>query len=289
MNKITFPSYAKINLYLEILEKRPDGFHNIRTIYQAISLKDTIKIDLIKGNDIKINSNSKDIPTDASNLVYQAALSVLDKVKIRCGLKINIDKKIPVAAGLGGGSSNAASVILGLNKLLNLKLKKKEMLNIASSVGSDVSFFILEESVALGEARGDKVTKLKKIPKFWFIVVCPKIEISAKWAYSRYKLGLTREKPGVRICIRALRSGNLGRIAPVLYNDLETVILAKHTEIKDIKNALNNKGVRATLTSGSGPCIFGILQSREEAMRIRGELRRKSERWAMFICHSRCS
>ncbi|HDM37625.1 MAG TPA: 4-(cytidine 5'-diphospho)-2-C-methyl-D-erythritol kinase, partial [Candidatus Omnitrophica bacterium] len=127
MERINLSSYAKINLYLKVLKKRSDGYHDIETIYQAITLKDNIAIRLIKGNnDIEIYSNSRQIPTDATNLAYQAVLVLLDRLNIRCGVRIDIDKNIPVSAGLGGGSSNAASCILGLNKLLRLKLNKKE-------------------------------------------------------------------------------------------------------------------------------------------------------------------
>jgi 4-diphosphocytidyl-2-C-methyl-D-erythritol kinase len=287
MKKISLPSYAKINLYLEALRRRPDQYHDIKTIYQAIDLKDTLTLSLTRENEIKITSDSKKIPTGAANLAYQAALAVIDKTKVKNGLHIKIEKKIPVAAGLGGGSSNAASCILGLNKLLNLKLKKKEMLNIAGSIGSDVPFFILEESSALGALRGGKLKRLKKIPDFFFLLVCPELEISSQWAYSKLKLSLTKKKPGVKMCIRALRSGNIERISRTLYNDLESVVLSKYSEVRRIKNRLIQAGVKAVLVSGSGPCVFGIFKSREEAMSTREKLGEREGGWATYICGSR--
>ncbi len=288
MERINLSSYAKINLYLKVLKKRSDGYHDIETIYQAITLKDNIAIRLIKGNnDIEIYSNSRQIPTDATNLAYQAVLVLLERLNIKCGVRIDIDKNIPVSAGLGGGSSNAASCILGLNKLLRLKLNKKEMLDLALSVGSDVPFFVSSYSSAVGRGRGQILKRLRNIPKFWFILICPERKISSQEVYDSFKLNLTKKKPDVRICIRALKRGNLTEVAEAIYNDLESVVEDKVRQIHEIKSVLKDEGIKAILTSGSGPCVFGILQSREEAMQIKERIRKRQKNWAIYVCCSR--
>jgi len=287
MEKMNLSSYAKVNLYLKVLKKRSDGYHDIETIYQAITLKDNIAIRLIESNNIEIHSESKEIPTDATNLAYQAVLVLLNRLNIRCGVRIDIDKNIPVSAGLGGGSSNAASCILGLNKLLRLKLNKKEMLDLALSVGSDVPFFVSNYSSAVGRGRGQILKELGNIPKFWFILICPGKKISSQQVYDSFKLNLTKKRPDVRICIRALKKGNLAEISQTIYNDLEPVIEDKVRQIHQIKSVLRNEGVEAILTSGSGPCVFGILQSREEAMQIKERIKERQKNWAIYVCCSR--
>lgn len=287
MDKITLASPGKINLYLEIIKKRPDGYHDIKTIYQGLDLHDNLTISLKKEKTIHISCQHPDVPCNFSNLAYKAAKILLNKLNIKCGLKININKKIPVAAGLGGGSSNAASVILGLNSLLKLNFKKKELLDMASKVGSDVPFFILEESCALGEGRGDKLKVIKNIPKLWYILINPQIKISSFWAYQNFKLNLTRKRLGVKICIRALRSANLENIATVLYNDLAFAIENKYKDVQDAKEALKTGGIKAVLVSGSGPCVFGVTQSRREAMQVKRKIDKRRLGWATFVCCDR--
>ena len=180
MDKINLKPPAKINLYLEITGKRDDGYHNLETVFQAINLEDKLSLELTKEKSIEITCHHPDVPLDSSNLAYRAASVLLDKLKIRVGLRIGLEKQIPVAAGLGGGSSDAASVILGLNSLLGLNLAKEKMFEIASEIGADVPFFILEEGCALGRGRGDELTVLDKVPEVWYVIAHPNIKISAR-------------------------------------------------------------------------------------------------------------
>ncbi len=287
MDKIHLKSPAKINLYLEVTGKRDDGYHNLETVFQAVDLEDKLSLELTKERSIKVVCRHPDVPLDSSNLTYRAANTLFNKLKIKVGLKIGLEKQIPVAAGLGGGSSNAASVILGLNSLLGLNLAKEEMLVMASEIGADVPFFILEENCALGRGRGDKLTVLNNVPDFWYVIVHPNIKISASWAYQNFKLNLTKKKPGVKIFTRSLMDGNVEQIAPLLYNDLENVIGASYSDVDYVKRVLMAKGIKAVLVSGSGPCVFGMVQSKREAEIVKEQFDKHLLEAKTFVCRSR--
>lgn len=287
MDKINLRAYAKVNLYLEILGKYGDDYHNVETIYQLIDLYDEIDIVLLKEKNIKIICENPDVPCDSSNLAYKAAESLFKKTGSNAGVEIKINKNIPVAAGLGGGSSNAASVILGLNRLLKLNLKEEKLFEIGQDIGSDVSFFLLEKGNALGKGRGGELEVLKGIPRFWYIILSPPLKVLSKWAYTNFKLSLTKKKPGVKICVRSLNSGNINNIAGVLYNDLGPIVEGSHKEVREAKKIMKAEGIEAILISGSGPCIFGILQSRREAMRFKDRITKQLPGWRIFACCGR--
>ena len=188
-------SYAKLNLYLEILDKRPDGCHNLETIFERISLADEIVIKRAPGNSIRIETDSSDIPKGSENLVYQAAALLKKELDISAGLVIRIKKRIPVGAGLGGGSSNAASTLLGLNYLWNLGLSAEELKEYASRLGSDVAFFVYNYPLATGRARGEQIepwSGFKK--KLWHVIAVPQLNVSTARIYR--DLDKSREQTG---------------------------------------------------------------------------------------------
>lgn len=292
MKNIVINSYAKLNLYLEVLNARRDVYHNIKTLFERIDLSD--KIILRPRSDRKINILCKNprISKDKSNLCYQSAQTLQKRFGLNFGVDIEIIKRIPVSAGLGGGSSNAASVLLGLNKLYKLNLSQSQLLQLAKEIGSDVAFFIHNIAFALGTRRGDKIEKINPLNKvrLWHILVVPGIAVSTrliykKWdEYSKLKgAGLTGPKNNVNILILGLRKKDLSLIGRFLYNSLENVTLRLYPEVREIKSRFAEFGLESVLMSGSGPAVFGIVSSRKEACRICEKLRRENRSWQVFV------
>lgn len=264
-------SYAKLNLYLEVLNKRPDGYHNIRTVFERISLADTLIIREKKGGGISIISDSKDIPLGRNNLVYKAADLIKNKLNIDKGVAVEIIKKIPVGAGLGGGSSNAAGCLLGLNRLWDLRLSRKRLLDFAAQLGSDVAFFLYKNPYALGVSRGEKIRPIQGFNRqLWHVLVYPGVKVSTKDIYQEfYRRGLEG--------LGRARAGRLDlkKTGLILFNNLEEAVFRKYPRIRQVKDVLLSEGVNAALMSGSGSAVFGVVNSRKEGLRIAGRLKRK--------------
>ena len=264
-------SPAKLNLYLEVLNKRQDGYHNISTLFERISLSDEITIKETSANCIVIKSDSKDIPGDKRNLAYKAAALLKDGLQIKKGVVIEIKKRIPVGAGLGGGSSNAASVLLGLNKLWNLKLSQKKFFEYGSCLGSDVAFFLSGASFAIGSGRGEKIKPLAHFKKkFWHVIVVPDIMVSTRRIYR--KLDNFRRKGALNktagISIRQLSKGQDVSLGKIIFNRLEEATFKRYPKVKELKEALLKRGVQNTAMSGSGGAVFGVVNSRKEGIKM---------------------
>jgi 4-diphosphocytidyl-2-C-methyl-D-erythritol kinase len=284
MNEIEIDSYSKINLTLNILGKRQDGYHNIETIMQSINLADRIVIREEKEG-VKVKCNHPLVPTDTQSLTYRSAKKILNKYGIKKGVKIEIDKKIPLASGMAGGSANSASILVGINKLFALNLSNKDLREIGEELGMDVPFCI-QNGTALAYHRGEKVTPLPQInPPLWIIVINPGFEIPTKWAYNNLDLDLIkRKKNNTTAMLSALKEGRLEGIAKNLFNSFEELIIKKYREIRKIKDRLIEEGVLGTLMSGSGPTVFGIAQNKEQALKIYKKL--KSEYKSIWAVHT---
>jgi len=273
-------SYAKLNLYLEILDKRPDGYHNLETIFERVSLADEIIIEKAPGNSIRIETDSPDIPQGSGNLVYQAAELLKKDFGISAGLVIKIKKRIPVGAGLGGGSSNAASTLLGLNYLWDLGLRVEELKEYASRLGSDVAFFIYNYPLAVGRARGERIepwSGFKK--KLWHVIAVPQLNVSTALIYR--DLDVSREQTGNKKAFGSSRIKNLGtnggsflHVKDILFNRLEEVTFKRYPQVGRLKRDLEAQGIRGVLMSGSGSAVFGIVGSRKGGLRIAKILQR---------------
>lgn len=282
MKEIEIDSYSKINLTLNILGKRPDGYHNIETIMQSINLADKIVIKEEKEG-LQIRCSNPLVPTDKQSLTYRSAEKILNRYNIKKGVKIEIDKKIPLASGMAGGSANAASILVGINKLFALNLNHKNLKEIGEELGMDVPFCI-QNGTALAYHRGEKVTPLPPMnPPLWIIVINPGFEIPTKWAYNNLDLGLLkREKSNTLIMLKALKEGKLEEIAKNLYNSFEELIISKYREIGNIKDNLIEEGVLGALMSGSGPTVFGLTKNQEQALMICEKLKPKYKSiWAV--------
>jgi 4-diphosphocytidyl-2-C-methyl-D-erythritol kinase len=257
LRALTLKSYAKINLFLDVLSKRSDGFHNIRTIFSEITLFDTINFILTKNSSVRILTN-KDFVSSENNLIYKVAIFIRDYYNVQDSVEVFLEKNIPVCAGLGGGSSNAAVTIKALSDLWRLNLSESEMHDIAAEFGSDINFF-LEGGCALGEGRGEQINKLDDITIDNLLLVKPPFEISSWEAYKAVELTQENinwkdfiENSDPKLCFNKLQEG-IGRIYP---------------EIVEIINFLENNGAEKAILSGSGSTVIGFCPNTETAIRL---------------------
>ncbi|MFP4660619.1 MAG: 4-(cytidine 5'-diphospho)-2-C-methyl-D-erythritol kinase [Halanaerobiales bacterium] len=270
MNQIVVPAPAKINLALDILGVRSDGYHEVEMIMQSISLHDNIIIKK-KEEGIKLATSNLDLPEDENNIAYKAARLIIDKAELTEGVDIYIEKNIPVAGGLAGGSTDAAAVLNGINMLYNLDLSEDELKKLASKLGSDVPFCI-RGGTALAYGRGEMIRQLPDIEKQYLVLVNPGISISTAWAYSEYDKGIQRLKiPGVPVdkLTSKLTTDKKINWAEGWFNVLEEVAESFYPEIIDIKELLNEMGAIFTLMSGSGSTVFAVVNNLETAGNIR--------------------
>ncbi|MBI5747681.1 MAG: 4-(cytidine 5'-diphospho)-2-C-methyl-D-erythritol kinase [Nitrospinae bacterium] len=279
MKTIKIKSPAKINLGLKVVGKRSDGYHNIETIFQMVSLYDDITL-IESESGITLYSNNKNIPLNEKNLAYRAAYLLRERTGVKKGVKIEIDKNIPVSAGLGGGSSNAAVTLLGLNHIWELKLPKEELLSIARLLGADVPFF-LSGVRALGTGRGDELQILPVADKFYVILLNLGFSISTEWVYKNLKLELTKERKNINIKKFISKKGAIGDIRDILSNDLESVVMEKYDVIGRMKELLLSAGAYGSLMSGSGSTVFGIFKDYSSAKQA-GEMLKREE-WSLFL------
>lgn len=290
-------SYAKLNLYLEVLNKCKDGYHNIRTIFERIDLCDKIILKARQDKKINVLCSFAGIPKDYSkNLAYRSARLLQRSFRIDRGVDIKIIKHIPVASGLGGGSSNAAVVLTGLNKFWRLNIGQNKLIAFAKKIGSDVAFFIYNSSFAHGQARGDRIKPIRFLnnARLWHILVVPKKKVSTARIYKKWdssRLTLTKPKYDVKITNLALRKKDLSLMSQVLFNSLEQVTTKLYPEVSRVKEELIQMGVKSILMSGSGPAVFGIVSSRKEAVSLCRQLKEKLERehksWQIFMTRTR--
>jgi 4-diphosphocytidyl-2-C-methyl-D-erythritol kinase len=277
MKNVELFSHAKINLRLDILGKRPDGYHDIRTVFQKITLGDELSIAVTKGK-TEITCDSSQVPHNEGNLAYTAARLLLDRYKIKEGVKIAIRKRIPVAAGLGGGSSNAAATLMGVNQLFELGLSAEELMGTGKEIGADVPFFIFGES-ARATGIGEILAPMKIAPPLWLLLVTPDIPISTAWAYGNLRSGLTNREINIIIpdCIN-----HLDEVITILSNDLEKVVTPEYPVIQTIKDELLDKGAKGSLMSGSGSTVFGIFESETAAQEAFTQIKRQKS-WQVHL------
>lgn len=263
MNTQTGKAAAKINLAIDVLRKRPDGYHDVSMIMQSVALYDTITVRALKG-EIRVTSNSDKIPDDKGNIAYRAAEYLKMKYNVKEGVLINIEKTIPVAAGLAGGSTDAALTLKLLNKAWNLKLSKSEILDAGKKLGSDVPFCI-QGGTALAEGLGDKLTPLSGIPECLVLLAKPPVSISTKEVYQGLVLEDIPKRPDIKEMARCIEKGDLNGIAGNMCNVLETVTVKKCPQINELKEKLLEYGALGSMMSGSGPTVFGIFKDSASA------------------------
>jgi 4-diphosphocytidyl-2-C-methyl-D-erythritol kinase len=263
-------SYAKINWTLDVLFKREDGYHELRTIYQTVSLYDRLRISQTT-DAIEIVCDDERVPADETNLAHKAAVLLCDAANVKAGARIEIEKRIPVAAGLGGGSSNAAATLLGLARLWRVELAEREMIALAARLGSDVPFFLIG-GTALGVGRGEEVYGIEETECEDILLVNPGFAVSTAVAYGR--LSRLTTKDAARIIPFTLLAAKAIRKLPLAAsNDLEETVSAAHPEIAEVKRRLLSLGARHALMSGSGATLFAVFDNSQMSERAQFEMR----------------
>jgi 4-diphosphocytidyl-2-C-methyl-D-erythritol kinase len=273
---------AKINLFLAVNGKRPDGYHNLTTLFCRIGLHDRILLDMNRKG-ISVSCDHPDVPNDETNTAYRAAetfLSRLNRIKKVgfSGVQIRIEKNIPVGAGLGGGSSNAASVLMGLNHYFNAPFSKKALMEMAAPLGADIPFFIFQKP-GIGRGIGDELTPYHGIPGYKVVLVFPKKILSTRRVYKNLNLALTKCEQKLN---GLLFKNETFRADLHLCNDLEPVSTELCPEIPTLKEKLNRHGAEGSLMTGSGPTVFGLFSDAEAARRAYGSLS-ENLNWQVFL------
>ncbi len=275
---ITMKAPAKLNLLLRIIGKRVDGYHEIESLFVPIGLCDTLNISKMKQG-LKVSCTGKALPEGPENLVYRAALSFFGETGIGDGARITLVKRIPISSGLGGGSSDAAATLKGLNTLWDEPLVGKDLERLALSLGADVPFFLLQRP-AIARGIGELLQPLRVFPVFWYVIVSPDFTVSTAWAYGEVRLKLTLE--GNRNILNIFNATAL-KIPDLLLNDLESVTLSKYPFLCSIKESLLALGALGALMTGSGPSIFGVFESEHKANEAGETLRSTWPNYEVFI------
>lgn len=280
MNRLELLSYAKINLGLSVLRKREDGYHDIATVFQQIDLSDRLILTRTTGG-IEIHSSFKDFPSGSENLMHRAFTLFKKECKMTGGLEIEIEKRIPMGAGLGGGSSNAAVTLKAANRLWSAGLNDKELERMALQIGADVPFFI-RGGTAFGRGLGEILEPVKWRPRWWVVLVCPEIHVPTAWAYRQSKIALTKNEKFTNF-MALLKNRNTRDFFRQLTNDFEEVVFPRHPILREIKELLADRDAIYAGMSGSGSAVFGLFLDKKQAegtrMFISGRLGVKT-----FLC-----
>ncbi|WP_173918019.1 4-(cytidine 5'-diphospho)-2-C-methyl-D-erythritol kinase [Halobacillus sp. Marseille-Q1614] len=262
---------AKINLSLDVLHKRTDGYHEVEMVMTTVDLADRIELSLLSGGKIKIESESRFVPNDERNLAYRAAQLMQKHFQIKQGVYIFLEKNIPVAAGLAGGSSDAAAVLRGLNKLWNINASIDTLAELGAQIGSDVSFCVYG-GTAVARGRGEKIEELPAPPPCWVVLAKPAIGVSTQSIYQKLNIQKA-EHPDTQAMIDALHRGSFEDICAQVSNTLEGVTTKLHPEVDQIKEKMKQAGAEAVLMSGSGPTVFALVSQDAKVHRIYNSLK----------------
>ena len=274
MNQIELKALAKINLGLDVLGRRENGYHDVRMIMQSIFLYDEVRIEKKEAAGIEVETNLKFLPVGEDNIAYKAAKLLIDEFGIGEGVRITLRKHIPVAAGLAGGSSNAAAVLFGMNRIFRLGLSQKDLMERGVKLGADVPYCIMRGTV-LAEGIGEELKRLPAMPKCTVLIAKPPISVSTKTVYEALDSKEITEHPDIDGIIKGLELGNLKMIADSMGNVLEKVTVPMHPEIEEIKQEMKEAGALGAMMSGSGPTVFGLFESRAAARVAQRNIREK--------------
>ena len=266
MDEISLKALAKINLGLDVLGKREDGYHEVRMVMQTIHLYDRVEIKKTRSPHIHVETNLYYLPVNEDNLVYRAAKLMKDEFQIKEGVRIVLQKFIPVAAGLAGGSSDAAAVLVGMNRIFNLGLKQNKLMELGLKIGADVPFCIMR-GTALAEGIGEKLTALPPMPKCPVLIAKPAISVSTKAVYEGLKLYDGMEHPEIDGVMEGIQQKDLKGVASHMGNILETVTIPMYPVIEDLKKLMLENGALNAMMSGSGPTVFGLFPNEKEIRR----------------------
>lgn len=263
-NDISLKALAKINLGLDVVRRREDGYHEVRMIMQTIHLYDRLDIKRTKELGIQIQTNLSFLPVNENNLIYKAAKLLMDEFSITDGVSVKLDKRIPVAAGMAGGSTDAAAMLIGVNRLFSLGLTKRQLMERGVQIGADVPYCIMR-GTALAEGIGEALSPLPPMVKCPVLIAKPSISVSTKFVYQNLKLDDTTIHPDIDRLIDDIKAKNLHDIAAHMGNVLETVTIPNYPVIDEIKKHMLSNGAVGAMMSGSGPTVFGLFDDEDTA------------------------
>ena len=275
-------AFAKINLGLDVLGKREDGYHEVRMIMQTIRMYDQLDMRKSVEPGIHLTTNKKYIPVDENNLVWRAAKLMMDTCGIMEGVSIHLHKVIPVAAGMEGGSSDAAATLVGMNRLFHCGLSKEKLMELGVQIGADVPYCVLR-GTALAEGIGEKLTVLPPMPDCWILIGKPGISVSTKYVYTTLDLNTDTVHPDIDGMKKALEDGNLYGITERMGNVLQDVTIPAYPEVERIKEQMKALGAVNAMMSGSGPTVFGIFDNEEKAQKACQKLRESGSCQQVFL------
>ena len=265
MDAVTQKGYAKINLGLDVLRKREDGYHELRMIMQTVDISDLITISKTEEEGrIELTANRSDLPLDEHNLIYKAARIMMDAYHLPGGMQIHLDKTIPMAAGMAGGSADAAATFLGINRLYELHLSKEELAGHGVKVGADVPYCITG-GTCLAEGIGEKLTSLKQIDDIPVVIVKPAFDVSTGYVYGNLHADQLTNHPDIDAQISAIEASDYKKMASLMGNVLQNVTIVRYPEIETIKEQLRTIGSFGSMMSGSGPSVFGLFEEESKA------------------------
>lgn len=266
---------AKINLGLDVLGRRENGYHDVRMVMQSVYLYDNVRLEAREEPGIELSSNLYYLPDDTGNIAYKAAQMMIEEFHLEGGVRITLDKHIPVAAGMAGGSSNAAAVLFGMNRLFGLELTRQELMERGVQLGADVPYCILRGTV-LAEGIGEKLTVLPSIPKCAVLIAKPPVSVSTRVVYEALDSKEIVKHPDIDGLILALEEGSLKHAAACMGNVLEDVTIPKYPVIREIKQEMMEAGALNAMMSGSGPTVFGLFENKIKARNAQERIRRKA-------------
>lgn len=272
MEKILIEAMGKVNLGLDVLRRREDGYHEVRMVMQTVDLCDDLLFERTKKPGIEIETDREGIPVDEKNLVYQAADLLMKRFEVTDGLRVKLRKRIPIAAGMAGGSTDAAAAFVAVNELFELGLGKRELMELAVQVGADVPYCILG-GTALAEGIGEKLTGLPDAPECTLLIARPDIAVSTKFVYENLHLDTLERHPDIDGMLEAVYGQDLNAMAAKLGNVLESVTVREYPVIEKLKQWMKENGAVNALMSGSGPTVFGIYREKREAQKACALLR----------------
>lgn len=272
MRQIILKAYAKINLGLDVLRRREDGYHDVRMIMQSVSLYDKLTLKKLSRDEISMSSNVAALPNNEKNLVYRAIHLIKTKYGISGGVRAELEKKIPMAAGMAGGSTDAAAALIGMNKLFDLRLSTEQLMELGVKIGADVPYCILS-GTALSEGIGERLTPLRPMPHCYILIAKPRISVSTRFVYENLEADKLAYHPDIDGMTEAIGRGDLRGITDRLSNVLETVTERKYPIIHQIKDVMVANGAMNALMSGSGPTVFGIFEDESMARKALEKVR----------------
>ena len=283
MDSIRLKARAKINLGLDVLGKREDGYHEVRMVMQTIGIYDRLILTKIPEEEIRITSNLAFLPVNENNLIYKAIKLLKDEYHFPGGVSVDLNKFIPVAAGMAGGSTDAASTMFGVNRLFGLNLSMGKMMELGVRLGADVPYCVMR-GTALAEGIGEKLTRITPVPHMWILIAKPQINVSTRLVYEQLDMGGIQKHPDIDGIIRAIEAQDVVRIAQSMGNVLENVTVPLYPVIETIKQDMLSHGAINAMMSGSGPTVFGLFESESDAEKCRAELEKSGLVKSVHLC-----